>query len=59
MAQYKPETFEVLAHKQTVEKLVTAFGYPSLLYDLPFDWRYMTRGLIIDKVQKADLWCYI
>lgn len=33
----------------TVEKLVTAFGYPKKLYDLQFDWRYMTRGLVIDK----------
>jgi hypothetical protein len=34
---------------QTVDKLVTVFGYPAELYDFKFDWRYMTRGLIIDK----------
>eukprot|EP00882_Tetradesmus_deserticola_P034311 GHRQ01039324.1.p2 GENE.GHRQ01039324.1~~GHRQ01039324.1.p2 ORF type:complete len:101 (-),score=21.47 GHRQ01039324.1:100-402(-) len=50
LAQYKPDTFELLAHSQTVDKLVTAFGYPSELYDFKFDWRYMMRGLIIDKV---------
>lgn len=49
LAQYKPETFETLAHTSTVDKLVKVFGYPKKLYDLPFDWRYMTRGLVIDK----------
>jgi hypothetical protein len=50
LAQYKPETFEALAHEQTVRKLVEVFGYPSELYELPFDWTYMMRGLVIDKV---------
>jgi hypothetical protein len=50
LAQYKPDTFELLAHSQTVDKLVTAFGYPPELYNFKFDWRYMMRGLIIDKV---------
>lgn len=50
LAQYKPDTFEELAHQQTVDKLVTAFGYPAELYDFKFDWRYMMRGLIMDKV---------
>jgi hypothetical protein len=36
--------------RQTIDKLVTAFGYPPELYDFTFDWRYMMRGLIIDKV---------
>eukprot|EP00775_Hariotina_reticulata_P000930 gene930-1256_t len=49
LAQYKPDTFELLAHTQTVDKLVSAFGYPPELYDLQFDWKYMMRGLIIDK----------
>ena len=29
-AQYKPETFEMLAYTLTIEKLVTVFGYPSV-----------------------------
>ncbi len=29
-AQYKPDTFEGLAHRQTVDKLVKAFGYPAV-----------------------------
>ncbi|KAL4448376.1 hypothetical protein ABPG75_005595 [Micractinium tetrahymenae] len=49
LAQYKPETFEALAHTQTVDKLVKFFGYPAELYDLTFDHTYMCRGLIIDK----------
>lgn len=51
LAQYKPDTFELLAHRQTIDKLVTAFGYPPELYDFQFDHRYMMRGLIIDKVR--------
>jgi hypothetical protein len=50
LAQYKPDTFELLAHTQTIDKLVSAFGYPPELYDFKFDYRYMMRGLIIDKV---------
>jgi HAD superfamily 5'-nucleotidase-like hydrolase len=38
-----------LAHRQTVDKLVKAFGYPEALYCLAFDYRYMMRGLVIDK----------
>jgi HAD superfamily 5'-nucleotidase-like hydrolase len=49
LASYKPSTFETLAHEVTVDKLVKHFGYPSSLYDDTFDWRYMSRGLVIDK----------
>lgn len=42
--QYKPETFEQLAHEQTVDKLVRFFGYPeAALRQLTFDHRYMVR----------------
>lgn len=63
LASYKPETFETLAHVQTIEKLVKHFGYPESLYELTFDWRYMTRGLVIDKergnVLKVDRHKYV
>lgn len=63
LASYKPETFETLAHEQTVDKLVKHFGYPKALYDLTFDYRYMTRGLVIDKergnVLKVDRHKYV
>eukprot|EP01026_Neomeris_dumetosa_P053797 TRINITY_DN4814_c0_g1_i8.p1 TRINITY_DN4814_c0_g1~~TRINITY_DN4814_c0_g1_i8.p1 ORF type:complete len:190 (-),score=15.87 TRINITY_DN4814_c0_g1_i8:91-660(-) len=49
LAQYKAETFEKLAYYSTVEKLVKNFGYPEEIQDFMFDWRYMTRGLTIDK----------
>jgi 5' nucleotidase family len=50
LAQYKSESFESMAHRETVIKLVTQFGYPSHLQSLPFNYEYMMRGLIIDKV---------
>jgi len=49
LAQYKPETFETLAFYQTIEKLILYFGYPESLRHLVFDWKYMARGLVIDK----------
>lgn len=55
LAQYKPETFEGLAHEQTIIKMVQGFGYPPSLYDLKFDWRYMMRGLVIDKVRLLSI----
>eukprot|EP00798_Chlamydomonas_sp_ICE-L_P013214 gene13214-19050_t len=49
LAQYRPETFEALAHKETIGKLVNYFGYPDILYSLNFSCAYMMKGLIIDK----------
>lgn len=49
LAQYKSEEFETLAHTFTTEKLVDVFGYPEVVKGFVFDWRYMMRGLIIDK----------
>lgn len=70
-SQYKPEHFEALTYRLTVDKLVTVFGYPEVCHKtcqhvsctlvymqsprtqslraLQFDWRYMMRGLTIDK----------
>jgi HAD superfamily 5'-nucleotidase-like hydrolase len=64
LASYRPETFEALAHAQTVAKLVECFGYPpEILSTFDFEWRYMTRGLIMDKrrgnVLKADRHKYV
>jgi hypothetical protein len=51
LAQYRPDTFEALAFEQTVEKLISDFGYPAAeLRAVQFDPSYMMRGLIIDKV---------
>ena len=43
--------------------MVTVFGYPLVLRDFEFDWRYMARGLVIDKkrgnVLKVDRHKYV
>ncbi|KAF9669759.1 hypothetical protein SADUNF_Sadunf14G0141000 [Salix dunnii] len=49
LAQYKPETFEKLAYKGTIEKLVSNLGYPEELLGWTFNWKYMVRGLVVDK----------
>ncbi|KAL6982772.1 hypothetical protein U1Q18_016160 [Sarracenia purpurea var. burkii] len=49
LAQYKPETFESLAYEGTIRKLVYDLGYPSELLEWTFDWKYMVRGLVLDK----------
>ncbi|KAI8472984.1 MAG: purine 5'-nucleotidase [Monoraphidium minutum] len=63
IAQYKPKEFEELAYRETVDKLVRAFGYPPSLYSLAFDYSFMMRGLIVDKkrgnVIKVDRHKYV
>ncbi|XVF63858.1 hypothetical protein PTKIN_Ptkin09bG0120200 [Pterospermum kingtungense] len=49
LAQYKPETFESLAYEGTIRKLVYNLGYPKELLEWTFDWKYMVRGLVLDK----------
>ncbi|GKV04852.1 hypothetical protein SLEP1_g16952 [Rubroshorea leprosula] len=49
LAQYKPETFESLAYEGTIKKLVNNLGYPKELLRWTFDWKYMVRGLVLDK----------
>lgn len=49
LAQYMPETFETLAYNGTIKKLVFDLGYPSELLEWNFDWKYMVRGLVLDK----------
>ncbi|XP_019415025.1 PREDICTED: 5'-nucleotidase domain-containing protein 4-like isoform X2 [Lupinus angustifolius] len=49
LAQYKPETFESLAYQGTIKKLVYDLGYPRELLNWTFDWKYMVRGLVLDK----------
>ncbi|KAL6511765.1 hypothetical protein OROGR_021362 [Orobanche gracilis] len=51
LAQYRPETFESLAYEGTVKKLVNDLGYPTELLELSFDWTYMIRGLVLDKLR--------
>ncbi|XP_024541638.1 5'-nucleotidase domain-containing protein 4 isoform X2 [Selaginella moellendorffii] len=49
LAQYRPETFELLAYQATAKKLVYNLGYPRQILDWKFDWKYMVRGLVLDK----------
>ncbi|KAJ9674720.1 hypothetical protein PVL29_023946 [Vitis rotundifolia] len=49
LAQYMPETFESLAYEGTIRKLVYDLGYPRELLEWTFDWKYMVRGLVLDK----------
>ncbi|KAG8632470.1 hypothetical protein MANES_18G026700v8 [Manihot esculenta] len=49
LAQYIPETFESLAYEGTIKKLVYDLGYPQELLGWSFDWKYMVRGLVLDK----------
>jgi len=50
LAQYIPETFEILAIHGALEKLVKHMGYPEEILRLPeYDPNMFQRGLIIDK----------
>eukprot|EP00039_Didymoeca_costata_P020528 m.341592 g.341592 ORF g.341592 m.341592 type:complete len:593 (+) comp20248_c0_seq1:226-2004(+) len=51
LAQYIPETFECLAHRLTKENLVHVKGYPEIVLDFQFEWRFMQKGLTIDKIR--------
>jgi len=64
LAQYIPETFEILAHRGAMNKLVTSMGYPEEILALPdYDPNKYQRGLIIDKergnVIKMDRHSYV
>ncbi|KAF9620362.1 hypothetical protein IFM89_011097 [Coptis chinensis] len=63
LAQYMPETFESLAYGGTITKLVYDLGYPPELLDWSFDWKYMVRGLVVDKkrgnILKRINWCLL
>ncbi|XP_024374893.1 uncharacterized protein [Physcomitrium patens] len=49
LAQYKADTFESLAYAGTIQKLVNNLSYPPELLEWRFDWRFMVRGLVLDK----------
>eukprot|EP00276_Gloeochaete_wittrockiana_P019378 CAMPEP_0184350652 /NCGR_PEP_ID=MMETSP1089-20130417/39919_1 /TAXON_ID=38269 ORGANISM="Gloeochaete wittrockiana, Strain SAG46.84" /NCGR_SAMPLE_ID=MMETSP1089 /ASSEMBLY_ACC=CAM_ASM_000445 /LENGTH=618 /DNA_ID=CAMNT_0026683537 /DNA_START=532 /DNA_END=2388 /DNA_ORIENTATION=+ len=50
LALYRPETFEDLAFKSTVQKLLS-LGYPEEIGTWDFDHSYAIRGLVIDKTR--------
>jgi 5'-nucleotidase len=57
LACYKPETFERLVYRKTIEKLVNVLKYPKEILKYEFDENYMVRGLIIDKRRGNVLKC--
>lgn len=69
LSQYKPETFEKLAHDLTVEKLVSVFGYPEvtaippmhtllhILLALPQSKHRLWTGCLLVKERDASIWC--
>jgi len=64
LAQYIPETFEILAHRGAMAKLVNVMGYPAEILSLPdYDPTYFQRGLMIDKrrgnIIKMDRHMYV
>ena len=49
LVRYNIEAFERLAHRLALEKLVSKFGYPKAVLDLPFELDRVIRGLVIDR----------
>ena len=54
LSQYKPETFEKLAHDLTVEKLVSVFGYPEVTAMSPL--HTLSHTLLASLNQSTDCW---
>lgn len=48
LARYAREHLERLAHQLTLQKLV-ARGYPAAIAHLPYEPRFIIRGLVVDK----------
>ena len=64
LAQYIPETFELLAHRGAMDKLVGFMDYPEEIKQLPdYDPNFFQRGLMIDKMRgniiKMDRHSYV
>src|SRR5689334_9608380 len=57
LAPYNRETFEALAFRETLQKLINS-GYPEELSTLSFKPNFVIRGLLVDKnrgnILKAD-----
>jgi len=49
LAEYIPETFDMLAYDGALEKLVSSMGYPAAALDFRYDPYAYMRGLVIDK----------
>lgn len=51
LAIYHQRRLETLSYDMTVERLVTAGGYPPEIRGIPYDHLFVQRGLFVDKKQ--------
>jgi HAD superfamily 5'-nucleotidase-like hydrolase len=49
LAIYQLSHLEELAFRMTIELMVTRFGYPSGLREVPYDPAFVIRGVVVDK----------
>ena len=49
LAIYHLRRLEQLSYDLTVDRLVTAYGYPEAIRELPYDHQFVMRGLFVDK----------
>lgn len=49
LAIYHLRRLEQLSYDLTVDRLVTHFGYPEAIRELPYDHQFVMRGLFVDK----------
>ncbi len=63
LAHYRGPAVEELAYSLTRKRLVERYGYPAALLDVPYDRRFVIRGLVIDKrrgnILKMDYHNYV
>jgi 5'-nucleotidase len=49
LAIYHLRRLELVSYQMTVERLISAFGYPEQIRELPYDHGFVQRGLFVDK----------
>lgn len=49
LAIYHLRRLEQLSYDLTVDRLVTDYGYPEAIRELPYDHQFVMRGLFVDK----------
>ena len=49
LVDYDTRAFEKMTHRFALERLISAFGYPESIRNLPFDYDRAIVGLVIDK----------
>lgn len=49
LAIYHQRRLEQLSYDLTVDRLISAYGYPEAIRELPYDHQFVMRGLFVDK----------